>query len=178
MSEVAPIIEYVSPPPIERENKMARSISVKIPTSLLIQQIEERIAEIEKAEAEYPAKREAYEKAEEAYKANVANFVAAYLGENLDKVGFGYDDIIRINSAYSHGFRSRVGGKVEITFDTDAIVGFPERPEMPEKPNQNESFGREYTTRKSLLEKNLKILKMTSQEEVSASTYGAVMEIL
>ena len=154
---------------------MARSISVKVPTSLLVQQIEERIAQIDKDIEEYPAKREAFEKAEEAYKANVANFVAAYLGENLDKIGYGYEDIIRINTGY--GFRGNTG-KVELTFDTDAIVGFPQRPEAPEKPNQKESFGRDWATRKELLEKNLKILKMTSQEEVSASTYGAVMELI
>jgi len=154
---------------------MARSISVKVPTSLLIQQIEERIAQIDKDIEEYPAKREAFEKAEEAYKQNVANFVAAYLKKNLDKIGYGYDDIIRIQTGY--GFRGNAG-KVELTFDTDAIVGFPQRPEAPEKPNQRESFGRDYATRKELLEKNLKILKMTSQEEVSASTYGAVMELI
>ena len=155
---------------------MARSISVKIPPSALVEQIEQRIAEIDQEIAEYPAKREAYEKAEEAYKSQVANFVAAYLGENLDKIGYNYDDIIRLGTPYGGiGHRS---GKVEISFDTDAIVGFPERPVAPEKPNQRESFGRDYATRKELLEKNLKILKMTSQEEVSASTYGAVMEIL
>ena len=154
---------------------MARSISVKVPTSLLVQQIEERIAQIDAEVAEYPAKREAFEKAEEAYKAEVANFVADYLSKNLKKIGFGYEDIIRINTGY--GYRGATG-KVELTFDTDAIVDFPKRPEAPEKPNQKESFGRDYTTRKSLLEKNLKILKMTTQEEVSASTYGAVMEIL
>ena len=154
---------------------MARSISVKVPTSLLIQQIEERIAQIDKEIEEYPAKRQAFDKAEEAYKANVANFVAAYLGENLDKIGFGYDDIIRIGTGYSVG---RTVGRVELTFDTDAIVGFPERPEAPEKPNQREHFGRDYSTRKELLEKNLRILKMTSQEEVNASTYGAIMEII
>ena len=154
---------------------MARSISVKVPTSLLIQQIEERIAQIDKDIEEYPAKREAFEKEEEAYKAKVANFIAAYLGENLDKIGFSYDDIIRINT----GFGVYKGqSRVEVTFDTDAIVGFPERPVAPEKPNQRESFGRDYSTRKELLEKNLRILKMTSQEEVNASTYGAIMEIL
>jgi hypothetical protein len=155
---------------------MARSISVKVPTSLLVQQIEERIAQIDSEIEEYPAKREAYDKAEEAYKAKVANFVAAYLGENLDKIGYGYEDIIRLNTPYG-GYRGQ-NGKVEITFDTDAIVGFPERPVAPEKPNQKESFGREYATRKELLEKNLRILNMTSQEEVNASTYGAIMEIL
>jgi len=142
---------------------------------MLIQQIEERIAQIDADIEAYPAKREAFDKAEEAYKQNVANFVAAYLGENLDKIGYGYDDIIRIGTGYSIG---RSMGKVELTFDTDAIVGFPERPICPEKPNQKESFGRDYATRKELLEKNLKILKMTSQEEVSASTYGAVMELI
>ena len=155
---------------------MARSISVKVPTSLLISQIEERIAQIDADIAEYPAKREAFDKAEEAYKAEVANFIAAYLGENLDKIGFGYEDIIRINTGYG-GLRGN-GDRVELTFHTDAIVGFPKRPEAPSAPNQRESFGRDYMTRKDLLEKNLKILKMTSQEEVNASTYGAIMEIL
>ena len=155
---------------------MARSISVKVPTSLLISQIEERIAQIDKDIEEYPAKREAFEKAEEAYKSEVANFVAAYLGENLDRIGYEYSDTIRINTNYV-GYRSN-GGKVELTFDTDPIPDFPKRPEAPQSPNQNESFGREYTTRKNLLEKNLRILKMTSQEEVNASTYGAIMEII
>lgn len=149
---------------------MARSISVKIPTSALIAQIEERIAEIDKAIEEYPVKREQYEKDLEAHKSKVANFVAAYIGENLDKIGYDYDSIIRINSGYS--------GRVELQFDTSAIPGFPKKPESPEQPNQREHFGRQWTTRKELLEKNLRILNMTSQEEVSASTYGAVMEIL
>jgi hypothetical protein len=156
---------------------MARSISVKVPTALLIQQIEERIAQIDKEIEEYPAKREAFEKEEEAYKSRVANFVAAYLGENLDRIGYDYDDTIRIHNGYAIG-GGRGNGKVELTFDTDAIAGFPERPVIPEKPNQREPFGREYATRKELLEKNLRILKMTSQEEVNASTYGAIMEIL
>jgi len=153
---------------------MARSISVKVPTSLLIQQIEERIAQIDKDISEYPVKREQYEKDLEAYKGKVANFVAAYIGENLDKIGYDHDSIIRIQDTPSYQRVSRA----EISFQIDAIVGFPKRPEAPSTPNQQESFGREYTTRKSLLEKNLRILKMTSQEEVNASTYGAIMEII
>jgi len=149
---------------------MARSISVKVPTSLLVAQIEERIAQIDKEIEEYPTKRKQYEADLEAYKKNVANFIAAYVGENLDRVGFGYDDIIRINTNYN--------SRVELIFTTEAIVGFPKRPEEPSAPNQRESFGREYVARKDLLEKNLKILKMTSQEEVNASTYGAIMEII
>ena len=155
---------------------MARSISVKVPTSLLVQQIEERIALIDKEIEEYPVKREAFEKAEEAYKSEVAEFVSNYLSKNLKKIGFGHDSTIRLVTGYG-SFRGN-SGRVELTFDTDAIAGFPKRPEAPESPNQRESFGREYTTRKELLEKNLRILKMTSQEEVNASTYGAIMEII
>lgn len=149
---------------------MARSISVKIPTSKLVESIEARIAEIDREIAEYPAKREAYEAATEEYKATVAKFVSDYVGKNANKIGYDYDSVIRISTNYS--------GRIELLFDTSAIPSFPKKPEAPSQPNQREHFGRDYTTRKELLEKNLKILKMTSQEEVSASTYGAVMEIL
>jgi len=149
---------------------MARSISVKVPTSLLIQQIEERIAQIDKDIEEYPAKRKQFENEEEAYKDKVSDFIIHYLQANSNRVGYDYDSVIRISS----NFR----GRVDLTFDVSALPGFPERPEAPSQPNQRESFGRDYATRKELLEKNLKILKMTSQEEVNASTYGAIMEIL
>ena len=149
---------------------MARNISVKIPTSALVAQIEERIAEIDKAVADYPAKREKFEKDLEAYKKKVAKFISDYLSKNANKVGYDHDSVIRIGSTYS--------GRAEVTFDMSAIPDWPKKPEAPEQPNQREWFGRDHATRKQLLEKNLRILKMTSQEEVSASTYGAVMEIL
>ena len=142
---------------------MARNISVKVPTATLI-------AEIDEAIANYPAKREEYEKADEAYKAELVSFISKYLASNSDKVGYDYADIIRISRAYN--------GRVELAFDTESIQDFPEKPVEPQRPNQTEWFGREHTTRKSLLEKNLKILRMTSQDEVNASTYGAIMEIL
>lgn len=149
---------------------MARSISVKVPTSLLISQIENRIAEIDKAVAEYPAKREQYERDQEAYKSQVAEFITNYLSKNAHLVGYDHDSVIRVSRSYN--------GRVELTFDAQAISGFPVEPKCPEQPNQREWFGRDHQTRKSLLEKNLTILKMTSQEEVNASTYGAIMELL
>lgn len=151
---------------------MARSISVKVPTALIVQQIEERIAQIDADIEAYPAKREQYEADNETYKKTVADFISGYVSKNANKIGYDYDSVIRISQHFGHG------GKVELIFDTSAIVGFPKRPESPSAPNQKESFGREYVTRKELLEKNLRILKMTSQEEVNASTYGAIMEII
>ena len=149
---------------------MARNISVKVPVASLIAEIENKIAEIDAAVATYPAEREAYEKAQEKYKEDVVAFLAEFLTSNHHAVGYDHSDTLRIDRRY--------GGRFELVIDTDAISDFPKEPVSPSKPNQNEWFGREHTTRKSLLEKNLRILRMTSQEEVNASTYGAIMEIL
>ena len=149
---------------------MARNISVKVPVASLLAVIEHKFAEIDEAVANYPAEREAYEKAQEQYKEDVVTFLAEFLTSNRHSVGYDQNDTLRIDRRY--------GGRFELVVDTDAIADFPKEPVAPSKPNQNEWFGRDHTTRKSLLEKNLRILRMTSQEEVNASTYGAIMEIL
>lgn len=149
---------------------MAKSISVKIPTALLVAQLEDKLAEINKAIATYPQRKAEYDEAVKQYHLDVAQFATKFVSENLDKIGNEHDSLIRVSSGY--------GNKVELVFDRQAIEGFPVKPEEPQRPNQERWFGREHTSQKSLIEKNLKILKMTSQEEVSASTYGAVMEIL
>jgi hypothetical protein len=151
---------------------MARNISVKIPTSTLIAQIESAIAEIDEAVAAYPALLEQYEIDAERYKTKVAEFISDYLSKNASKIGYDYDSVIRIvQTSYNYG-------KVEVQFDTASISGFPERPVRPSQPDTKNHYGREYASKRDILERNLKILRMTSQEEVSASTYGAIMEIL
>jgi hypothetical protein len=147
---------------------MARTISVKIPVVALINQMEEKIAEIDKAVADYPSDYEKYEKALEIYKKKLSKFAGEFLTKNANKVGFEHDAVIRV----VNGYRG-----LELTFDTDKIE-LPERPSEPKRPNQNTWYGREHNTQKNLLEKNLKILRMTTQEDVNASTYGAVMELL
>jgi hypothetical protein len=149
---------------------MARSISVKVPTATLIQTIENKVAEIDKAIAEYPAKREQFEKDLAKYKTKLIEFVSGFIVGNAHLIGEQYDSVIRLTGGR--------GNRVELEFEPDSIEGFPKRPTEPSRPNQQTYYGRDYSTQKELLEKNLKILKMTSQEEVSASTYGAVMELL
>ena len=149
---------------------MARSISVKVPTAMLIAQLENKIAEIKTAIADYPEAKAQYEKDLEAYKAKVAKFVSDFISKNASNIGYDYDSQIRINHAYN--------GKVELILDKDSIEGFPDKPEEPQKPNQKEWFGREHQTRKQILERNLKVLRMTTQEEVSASSYSSVMELI
>jgi hypothetical protein len=148
---------------------MARSISVKIPTVSLIATLENKISEIDEAIANYPKAREQYEKDLETYKDSLSASISKFIKGNADKIGFNHDDLVRISSSY--------GGRLELTFDNEAL-GLPKRPSEPERPNQNKWYGREHANQKDLLEKNLKILRMTTQEEVNASTYGAVMELL
>lgn len=151
---------------------MARTLSVKIPTSALIADIEATIAKIDADVESYPEKVKQYEADLANYKSNVVKFATDYITANADKIGFDYDDTIRlVQNHYSQN-------KFEIELDISVIANFPQKPVKPTAPNQTEHFGREYTTRKAILEKNLKVLRMTSQEEVNASSYSSVIDLI
>lgn len=147
---------------------MARTISVKVPVATLISDIENAIAKIDEDVKNYASDLAQYKKDKVAYDEATVKAVIKALG-NKDLFGTSYDSTIRVGSTY--------GNRVEVSVDR-AILGLGDAPVAPSEPNQRESFGREYTTRKQILERNLKILKMTSQEEVSASTYGSILELL
>lgn len=149
---------------------MARAISVKVPTSAIISQIEEAIVKIDKAIASYPADFEKYEKETEAYKKKVAKFVSEFVAKNANKIGYDHNSDIRLSIGYS--------GRMELNFDADKIVGFPVRPTEPKKPNQSEWIGNKHLNRKEVLETNLRILRMTTQEEVNASTYSSIIDLI
>jgi hypothetical protein len=149
---------------------MARSLSVKIPTASLIADVEASIADIEARVATYPADMEAYREELKAHQDGILKTVIEAL-KNPDNIGESYDSVIRV-------VQNRYGRNgVEIEANTD-LLGIPQPPECPTNPNVKESFGRDYTTRLDLLKKNLKVLKMTNQEEVNASTYNTVIDLL
>ena len=149
---------------------MARSLSVKVPTAAVIAQIEEAISKIDADVASYPADYEKYEKDTEVYKTEVAKFVSDFVAKNANKIGYDYQSDLRISIGHS--------GKLELAFDSDKIVGFPKRPVEPKKPNQNEWYGNKHINRKEVLESNLRILRMTTQEEINASSYSAVIDLI
>jgi hypothetical protein len=144
-------------------------MSVKIPVSSLIADIEASIAKIDESVANYADERKQYEVEVEAYKKQVAATVSEYLKNNSGKIGYDYDSQIRISTNYN--------GRLELQLDPE-LIGLGEKPTEPSKPNQKEWFGREHQTRKQILERNLKVLRMTTQEEVSASSYSSVMELI
>lgn len=148
---------------------MARTLSVKVPVSTLIADIEKSIAKIDEAIGNYANDRKQYELDVKAYdKAVLAKAIEVL--SNPDNIGTENGSLVRVSTNhYRNG--------ISVEFDTEAL-GFPIKPTEPQRPNEKTYFGREYTTRKEILEKNLRILRMTTQEEVSASSYSSVMDLL
>jgi hypothetical protein len=147
---------------------MARSLSVKIPTAALIKDIEASLAKIEADIKNYPLHLEAYREEKAAHQEKVVLAVIQALGNPLN-IGTDFGSVVRIEYRYNN--------QVSVTVNSD-LLGLPEAPSEPKKPNEKEYYGRDYVSRKELLERNLKVLKMTSQEEVSASTYNTVIDLL
>ena len=147
---------------------MARTLSVKIPVAKLISDIETSISNIEVAIAEYAEKRKQYEVDSKEYDKNIIAHAVKAMSDPTN-IGTEYGSLIRVQRGYN--------GNISVDFDVEGL-GFPKKPEEPSKPNDKTYFGREYLTRKELLERNLRILKMTTQEEVAASSYSAVIDLI
>jgi len=146
---------------------MARALSVKVPTSSLIALLEDKIATIQTAIADYPRAKAQYKEDVKAYKKSVLNLALSKIASNPEVL---FDnDSLDVSTSYRND--------VQITLDKD-LFELPEMPEQPEDPNRKEWIGRDHTTKLSVLEKTLAVLKLTNQEEVSASTYNSVMELL
>lgn len=154
---------------LKESREMARTLSVKIPTAKLIADVEASIAKIDADVANYAEAQKEYKVASKQYETDfIAHAIKAL--SNPENIGTDQNSPIRISANY---YRSGVS----VEFDVD-LLNFPKKPEEPKHPNPKEHFGREYVSRKDLLEKNLRILKMTSQEEVSASSYSAVIDLI
>ena len=148
---------------------MAKSLAVKIPTASLIAEVEAQIAKVEADIENYASLRKQYEADIKKWQSDIITHAIKALN-NPDNIGTDSNSLISVSY---NNYRSGVG----VEFDSEAL-GFPKRPEEPTRPNQQTYYGREYTTKLELLKKKLKVLKMTNQEEVNASTYNSVMELL
>ena len=147
---------------------MARTLSVKIPTAKLIADVEASIAKIDADIVAYSGKRKQYEADLKQYEKDVISHAIKALSDPSN-IGTDHSSLVRVSTGYRNG--------VSVVLDTEAL-GFPQKPEEPRRPNEKEYFGRDYVTRKEILERNLRVLKMTTQEEVSASSYSAVIDLI
>ena len=148
---------------------MARALAVKVPTASLITLVEDKIADIKSKVASYPADVKKYETDYSNYQKSLVSLAIKALTENPELVGDGYEKPIRVSLGYS--------GSVDVRLDSNAL-GFPTAPEKPSDPNSRTWYGREHSTPLEMLEKTLRVLKLTAQEEVNASTYSSVMDLL
>jgi len=146
---------------------MPRALSVKVPTSSLIALLEDKIADIKTAIANYPTAKAQYKEDLKAYKKSILDLALAKIASNPEVL---FDnESLEVGTSYRND--------VQITLDKD-LFELPEQPTQPSDPNSREWIGRDHTTKLVVLEKTLAVLKLTTQEEVNASTYNSVMELL
>jgi hypothetical protein len=150
---------------------MARAISVKIPTSKVIEMIESKIAEINEDIATYPARKAQFIAEREAYAKAVVERVATALTERGAELlsNEDYDNSVRVN----HNYQNRV----ELTIGKEILDGLV-KPVEPTDPEPKGYYGRNYTTKRDELEKTLRLLRMTEQETITSSAYNSVLELL
>jgi len=145
---------------------MARSVSVKIPTSVVVEMVETKLAEIAKAEVEYPKLLSAYKKQIVSFTADLIDLVSKNKKSIVDYSDYGnQEDNISINSDYR--------GSVSIAVGKEIVAKIGTKPEKPSDPDtwQNRQ-------NKEQLEKTLKLLKLTDQETITSSTYNSVLDLL
>jgi hypothetical protein len=145
---------------------MARSVSVKLPTSVVVEMIENKLAEIAKAEADYPKLLSAYKKEIVSFTADLIDLVSKNKKSIVDYSDYGnQEDNISINSDYR--------GSVSIAVGKEIVAKIGTKPEKPSDPDtwQNRD-------KKEKLEKTLSLLKLTTQETITSSTYNSVLDLL
>ncbi len=145
---------------------MARSVSVKLPTSVVVEMIENKLAEIAKAEADYPKLLSAYKKEIVSFTADLIDLVSKNKKSIVDFSNYdNQEDNISINSDYR--------GSVSIAVGKEIVAKIGEK---PEKPTNLDTW--QNKDKKEKLEKTLSLLKLTTQETITSSTYNSVLDLL
>lgn len=145
---------------------MARSVSVKIPTSTVIEMVENKLAEMNKTEKEYPSLVVAYNKEIKAYGKAIAELIGKNPNKFVSYDEFSFDgDNFAITSDYRQNVQVILGKALS------SKIG-----DKPQKPQ--EVGGWQFNEKKKELEKTLKLLKLTEQPTITSSTYNSVLDLL
>jgi hypothetical protein len=133
---------------------MARAISVKVATTKVIKALEDKLASAKKAEVSNEKKRKDYEKVEKAYAKEVADVV--------------FKHISKAEVSAHENWRGETN--VNITLPANTV-------KLPEKPTMD--LERELGSYEIVeIENAIRILKMTDEEFVNASTFKQVAQYL
>jgi hypothetical protein len=133
---------------------MARAISVKVATTKVVKALEDKLEASKKAIANNEKKRKDYEKVEKAYAKEVADIV--------------FKQISKAEVSAHENWRNEVN--VTITLPNGTV-------KLPEKPSIDlERELGQYEIQE--IENAIRILKMTDEETVNASTFKQVAQYL
>jgi len=133
---------------------MARAISVKVATTKVIKALEDKLADSKKAVANNEKKRKDYEKVEKAYAKEVADLV--------------FKQIAKAEVSAHENWRNETN--VTITIPS-GLVKLPEKPQI----DLERELGQYEITE---IENAIRILKMTDEEVVNASTFKQIAQYL
>ena len=147
--------------PNERETQMARgkAIQVKIPTAKVIKALETRLAKLEADYTKQDENEAKFQKKLEAWKKEIGKWAIANFSKAQD---------LRTNY--------RQWNKT-LNVDFDIIVSEKDFPAEPVK-DYEQIHQHSYREMKDEMENAIRILKMTDEETVSASTYNAIARYL
>lgn len=147
--------------PNERETQMARgkAIQVKIPTAKVIKALETRLAKLEADYTKQDENEAKFQKKLEAWKKEIGKWAIANFSKAQD---------LRTN--YRQWNRT-------LNVDFDIIVSEKDFPAEPVK-DYEQIHQHSYREMKDEMENAIRILKMTDEETVSASTYNAIARYL
>jgi hypothetical protein len=138
---------------------MSRQITVKVATTKVIKALETRLATLEKDYASQEAKEAKYQKAVEAWRKEIGKWAIA----NFSKA-----ENLRTNyRAWNNN----------LNVDFDIVVKQGDFPAEPEKDFE-QIHQHTYREMKDEMENAIRILKMTDEETVNASTYNAIARYL
>ena len=145
---------------------MARSVSVKIPTTIVIEMIETKLADLTKAQADYPKLLSAYNKEIVSFTQDVLELIGKNKKSVVDYNDYSFDsDNISLNSEWR--------GSLTIAIGKGLASKIGEKPTKPEDPDNWHT-----KQKREQLEKTLKLLKLTEQETITSSTYNSVLDLL
>jgi hypothetical protein len=137
---------------------MSKTLSVKIKTSVLLEALEKALAEREKRYANNEKEQAAYDKEREAWLGKVSKMFAAKKPEDIEICSLfsQRDGTVRVSARY-----------------TIKAASLPPEPERPEKYNEWE-----YRREAEEINNAIRVLKLTEQEFVNASTMAKVSQYL
>ncbi len=136
-----------------------KAIQVKIATAKVIKALETKLAQLEKDYTSQEAKEAKYQKALEAWKKEIGKWAIA----NFSKA-----ENLRTNYRQWNN---------NLNVDFDIIVKQGDFPAEPEKDFE-QIHQHTYREMKDEMENAIRILKMTDEETVNASTYNAIARYL